>query len=321
MKITNAIVLVFTFFFGGFVFFLIAYAATQRNDNESGKLPERSTRQAIRESLKSLGENALQLNFSIHHLRATPVAETVVLPTPLLITPVTKPLRCSESFPPKCEMYPYVQFWNKKFSAEDCYSSPLRHPLGKKAPVSEQTYVVFEPDRGGWNNIRMAAETAMIFAHASGRYSILLFYYFLYDRSILFLFLINIHIVVPDLTFFYCSRTLVMPPVAEWYLLNRNKEQEENQSTFDKFFDFAKITESLDVITMDEFMTTVAAKGYLKKPVVLPMGHTLKVIRSVRMLCGSNAVRYVITHYFYSISFLFPLFFFLFSRDIYFSSF
>lgn len=78
---------------------------------------------------------------------------------------------CKSSFPLKCEMYPYVQFWNKVLYKEDCYQSPLRHPLGGKAPPEEQKYVVFQPDNGGWNNIRMAAETVMIFAHATGRYS------------------------------------------------------------------------------------------------------------------------------------------------------
>jgi hypothetical protein len=33
-------------------------------------------------------------------------------------------------------MYPYVRFWNKRFHEEDCYQSPLRHPLGKKADFS-----------------------------------------------------------------------------------------------------------------------------------------------------------------------------------------
>jgi hypothetical protein len=33
----------------------------------------------------------------------------------------------------------------------------------------KQKYLVFQPDLGGWNNIRMAAETAIMFAMASGR--------------------------------------------------------------------------------------------------------------------------------------------------------
>ena len=78
---------------------------------------------------------------------------------------------CKTSFPLKCEMYPYVQFWNKVLYKEDCYQSPLRHPLGGKAPPEEQKYVVFQPDNSGWNNKRMAAETVIIFAHATGRYS------------------------------------------------------------------------------------------------------------------------------------------------------
>lgn len=63
-------------------------------------------------------------------------------------------MTCTRSYEPTCDMYSYVRFWNKRFNAADCFQSPGRHPLGKKAPVSEQKYVVFEPDRGGWNNIR-----------------------------------------------------------------------------------------------------------------------------------------------------------------------
>lgn len=76
---------------------------------------------------------------------------------------------CNKTFVAKCEMYPYVKFWNQVMSEEDCYQSPLRHPLGPKGTPEELKYVVFMPDGGGWNNIRMAAETAMLFAHATGR--------------------------------------------------------------------------------------------------------------------------------------------------------
>ena len=77
---------------------------------------------------------------------------------------------CRETIDLKCDMYPYVKFWNRRLYPEDCYKSPLMHPLGLLGPVEEQEYVVFQPDGGGWNNIRMAAEVAMIFAHVTGRY-------------------------------------------------------------------------------------------------------------------------------------------------------
>ena len=60
------------------------------------------------------------------------------------------------------------------------------------------------------------------------------------------------------------SRTLVMPPSTTWYLLDKNKDRDENESNYDKFFDFEKVSESLDIITMEEFVKTVAAKGLLK---------------------------------------------------------
>jgi hypothetical protein len=135
--------------------------------------------------------------------------------------------KCATSFPSSCDIYPYVKFWNQRYGSEDCYQSPLKHPKGKNAPITEKKYVVFEPDRGGWNNIRMAAEVAMIFAHATGR-------------------------------------ILVMPPMAVWYLLRLNKAENDNQSTFAKFFDVKKISEAMEVISMEEFINTIAAKGMLK---------------------------------------------------------
>ncbi|RYH11032.1 hypothetical protein EON65_39090 [archaeon] len=139
-------------------------------------------------------------------------------------------LSCTPIFPDKCPMYFYVKFWNQRFYPEDCYHSPLFDPkYHPKLPLDQQKFVVFEPDRGGWNNIRMAAETAIMFAHASGR-------------------------------------TLVLPPMATWYLLSNSKNPDENKSTFAKFFDLTKIQESLHMITMEEFLEHLALKNKLKVP-------------------------------------------------------
>jgi hypothetical protein len=139
------------------------------------------------------------------------------------------PMSCTRSYEPQCDMYPYVRFWNQRFYPEDCYESPLRPARKDKTPYDEQKYVLFEPDWGGWNNIRMGAEAVIIFAHATGR-------------------------------------TLVMPPDMVFYLLNRNSKQDENQSTFHKFFDFRKIREGMNIISMEEFVENVAKKGLLKLP-------------------------------------------------------
>ena len=136
-------------------------------------------------------------------------------------------MRCNTSFEPTCDMYPYVRFWNKRFYPEDCYQSPLKAKIN--TPWEDQKYLIFEPDHGGWNNIRMAAETAMIFAHASGR-------------------------------------TLVLPPVMNFYLLDKNSKAEENRVTFEKFFDMRKISEGVNIISMEEFIQHVARPGLLKLP-------------------------------------------------------
>ena len=80
----------------------------------------------------------------------------------------------------------------------------------------------------------MAAETAMIIAHASGR-------------------------------------TLVLPPEEKWYLLDSNKKKMGARnhlmdiSTFNTFFDMSKLTESIDVIPMKEYMEKVAMQGLLNE--------------------------------------------------------
>ena len=54
-------------------------------------------------------------------------------------------------------------YWEDIPSDSD-YESPFK--VKKKGEVK---YMTFEPDGGGWNNIRMAMETVVVMAHATGR--------------------------------------------------------------------------------------------------------------------------------------------------------
>lgn len=91
-------------------------------------------------------------------------------------------------------------------------------------------YLTFEPDEGGWNNIRMSMETATVLAHAMGR-------------------------------------ILVLPPEQDMYLLGKDKRPENNRFTFKDFFHFDSIAEehpSVEIISMEEFMKREAMTGNLK---------------------------------------------------------
>jgi len=80
-------------------------------------------------------------------------------------------------------------------------------------------YLTFEPDHGGWNNIRMSMETILVLAHAMGR-------------------------------------TLVLPPAQNVYLLTNSKGK--YKFTFEDFFHLDSIGKEhpgLNVITMEEFLS------------------------------------------------------------------
>lgn len=89
-------------------------------------------------------------------------------------------------------------------------------------------YVTFEPDVGGWNNIRMQMEIVLVFAYATGR-------------------------------------ILVLPPDQPMYLLNAGKGHQKAHS-FADFFPFDYIRKRLPVITMEEFMQREAITGHLFRP-------------------------------------------------------
>jgi len=129
------------------------------------------------------------------------------------------------NFPMKeCSLSNDVQYWS---SNTPSYHSPLL------AIQNRTRYVVFEADQGGWNNIRMALEVVVVFAHATGR-------------------------------------TLVLPPSTVLYLLNTNKKWQDNKSSLGDYIDILKLRDGMDIITMEEFLTREAATNNLRVP--LPGG-------------------------------------------------
>ncbi|KAI2513334.1 GDP-fucose protein O-fucosyltransferase [Fragilaria crotonensis] len=104
------------------------------------------------------------------------------------------------------------------------YVSPL------KAAGPEVKYLTFEPDEGGWNNIRMSMETAVTLAHATGR-------------------------------------ILVMPPEQGMYLLHKGDKQQKNRFSFSDFFHFDSVAAEhagVEVISMEEFLKREVMTGHAK---------------------------------------------------------
>jgi len=90
-------------------------------------------------------------------------------------------------------------------------------------------YLTFEPDVGGWNNVRMAMETATVLAQAMGR-------------------------------------ILVLPPEQTLWNLDKEAQQGDNQFTFRDFFHFDSIAAeypAVEIISMEEFFKREALTGGL----------------------------------------------------------
>uniref|UniRef100_A0A7S4W364 O-fucosyltransferase family protein n=1 Tax=Ditylum brightwellii TaxID=49249 RepID=A0A7S4W364_9STRA len=112
-----------------------------------------------------------------------------------------------------------VVYWSNIPSDAE-YKSPFYDP-------SEEKYLTFEPDHGGWNNIRMSMETVLVMAVAMGR-------------------------------------TLVLPPDAGMYLLRNKDKDQKSQFSFKDFFHLDMIHsehKGFHVITMDEFLLRQAMTG------------------------------------------------------------
>mmetsp|Transcript_4121 Transcript_4121/g.9159 ORF Transcript_4121/g.9159 Transcript_4121/m.9159 type:complete len:540 (-) Transcript_4121:676-2295(-) len=108
-----------------------------------------------------------------------------------------------------------LAYWNEPQGDSDvAFVSPFI-PAEK-----ERRYVTFEPDRGGWNNVRMSLEIVIVFAAATGR-------------------------------------TLVLPPDTPFYLLSKKVEgRKKKQHGFADFIDLDNeaLKKKVNIISMKEFL-------------------------------------------------------------------
>ena len=119
-----------------------------------------------------------------------------------------------------------LAYWNDPQGESDVsFVSPFDPRSSRSDDVDDhrRRYVTFEPDRGGWNNIRMSLEIVMVFAAATGR-------------------------------------TLVLPPDTPFYLLSKDgngaKAGKKRHHGFADFLDLenAALGKKLSMITMTEFL-------------------------------------------------------------------
>jgi hypothetical protein len=102
-----------------------------------------------------------------------------------------------------------IVYWNDPQGTRDQeFKSPFATP--------PEHYLTFEPDPGGWNNIRMSMEIIFVLAAVTGR-------------------------------------TLVLPPKAPFYLLGMGKE---NARSFGIFYELShpEFRKKINIITMEEFL-------------------------------------------------------------------
>jgi hypothetical protein len=121
-----------------------------------------------------------------------------------------------------------VSYWNDPRSTADHeFQSPFstvvlneQHPKNKQQQQQPRRYLSFEPDRGGWNNIRMEFEIMFVLAAATGR-------------------------------------TLIMPPNNPIYLLNKGQNGKPNNNNNMRSLQsfFHTFNDVVSIISMEDFFT------------------------------------------------------------------
>ena len=145
-------------------------------------------------------------------------------PTP---PPKIAGLNCDRYGGPSEEIAAEMVYW-RDIPSDAAFVSPFK--TWDDSDPSQKKFLTFEPDEGGFNNIRMSMETATALAHATGR-------------------------------------TLVLPPEQSMYLLGKDHRKENNRFTFKSFFPFDAIAnehDAVEVIGMEEFLRTEVMNGFLK---------------------------------------------------------
>jgi hypothetical protein len=135
--------------------------------------------------------------------------------------------------PSSLEISQEMVYW-RDIPSDGLYVSPFsKTPSSSRTASTSAKYLTFEPDGGGWNNIRMAMESTIGLAIAMGR-------------------------------------TLVMPPQKKMYLLAKNDNRQRQHFSFVDFFpieEAAGHNDALTVISMEEYLQREAMAGRLHNKV------------------------------------------------------
>jgi hypothetical protein len=135
-------------------------------------------------------------------------------------------LDCKAYGGPSQDVAQEMVYWSE-IPLDSLYVSPFYKANQKMG--GQRKYATFEPDGGGWNNIRMAMESTIAIATAMGR-------------------------------------TLVMPPQKKMYLLGKQDNRQRHHFSFVDFFpieEMAKDNEAFSVVSMKEYLETEGMKGNL----------------------------------------------------------
>ena len=140
-------------------------------------------------------------------------------------------LSCDKYGGPGNDAAQELVYWNE-IESDSHYVSPFRIKQKKEeeGQQPQKRYLTFEPDGGGWNNIRMAMETVVGLAIAMGR-------------------------------------TLVLPPEQRMYLLGKSSGGQKWKFGFNDFFpmhDLANDNDGLEIITMEQYLQAEAMTGHLR---------------------------------------------------------